>query len=244
MRILPLFRWLFSWRNPKPAGQQEAVPAPPCPPARTAKRASSVTLLDVVRELGIDALGILSGHLEATQCFGQARSTCRAMRDALDAGQTHVELKLSLRAPPAGFNSSCKQVSPLVIKPRCSSVDLVLKGRHSRPWAPLQAQDAEAEGQPSSLPEDLLAWPFEGLPLHRRQTITRLRIKMEDFAIEYHGDVAPHLPRILARLGPLLPALTHQLPTLTSQAATCGGGKAGQQTTSSCTPRWPPPSRT
>ncbi len=207
MRTLPFVQLFFSRRTPKPAPQERASPAPT--PECPSKRLSSISLLDVVRELGIDALGVLSAHLEAAECFGLARSTCRALREALNAGQTHVELKLSLRAPPAGFNSSSKPSSPLLSKPRCSSVDLVLRGRHLRYWEHGQAQAAGAEGQPSPLPEDLLAWPFEGLSLHRRQQVTRLQIQMEDFGLEYTQDAAPHLPRILARLGPLLPALTH-----------------------------------
>lgn len=99
-----------------------------------------------------------------------------------------------------------KPPSQLQKAPCCSSVHLVLKGD----WPGKTGKDAQGESTTADTPpsvavEDLLAWPFEGLPLHRRQQITRLGLSTQ----EYSSELGAHLPLILSRLGPLLPAMTH-----------------------------------
>ncbi len=208
-RQLPFIQWLLPRQKadappeqtPPTQPRQDGAQTPPSQASRPPKRPSSITLADVLRELDISALRLLSGHLEAAGCRGQARSTCRALRDAVDAGQTHVKLQLSLTVHSS--QPGPKPLSPLAQKPCCTSVHLVL-----RRAAQQTDKQPEAGAQPEpGAAEDLLAWPFEGLPAPRRQQITRLALSTTELGAR--PECIPNLPRVLARLGALLPAIQH-----------------------------------
>lgn len=128
------------------------------------------------------------------------------MREALDAGQTHVKLRLIVRINPDSSIQGPKSPSPLLLKPCCNSVHLVLKRAPATTAGPASQPCATAQSEPHA--DDILAWPFVDLPLPRRQQIT-LRLDTLRYFYRYPSARNPNLQRILAKLGPLLPAVTH-----------------------------------
>ncbi len=198
----------MDFAGPKRGPAAEQPTSADSSPATWPARRPSIhpTFTDIVRNLDVHALSVLSGHLKALACREQARASCRALRDALDAVDTHVYVELSSSLAP---ELQPGPPSPLLRKPCCSSVHINLVAARLADAHRQQQRRPTTAAHPAPNPEDLLAWPFEALPPHRRQQITRLKLSLTDFLTHDTDYSYPNLPRALARLGALLPALTH-----------------------------------